>query len=614
MTDVLPVAGPRDTLRALGPLLSRRRGSVSATILLLLAGSASALAIPPVLGRIVDIALDGGSPVSIASCALVLAGAGAASAVCSWWGGRLLVASIQGMLAELREGVFDAALRVDPAVVEDAGSADVVSRLTGDVDAVTEAASGVLPRFVGALFTIVLTAAGMAVLDPWLAVAALVAVPIQFLAAARFLRRSRPLYVRLRREEASRAQAIIEGVTGAETIRAHGREEARLALVARRSLTAIETQRSAARARNVFNGTLNLAELAGLVAVLATGLWRVGDDAVTVGAVTAEALFFHRLFGPIGALLSSIDDLQRAHAGLERLAGLLGLPPQERTGIVIRDGAVILHDVSYSYRSASTTRPAVDGVSLSIPTGSCVVIVGASGSGKSTLARLVCGLATPDAGTVLVGGAPAARAMRADHRPAVMTVTQETHLFPGTLADNLRLARAGATDEELREALDRVGAEWTGPFEDGVDAELGPDLDAHRIQQIALARVILADPPVVVLDEATADAGSDAAVDRAVAAVARHRTAVVIAHRLHHAALADDIVVLENGRIVEHGTMSSLLAREGPFRTLWAAWRDTAPRRPVDTARTITETDALEIDPAEKENSPWPCPAPPPAS
>ncbi|GAA3648031.1 ABC transporter ATP-binding protein [Microbacterium marinilacus] len=569
----LPVASPRDTLRAVGSLLARRRGALLATIALLVSGSASALAIPPLLGWIVDVVVDGGGTERIGLAAAGLVGAGALSAVCTWWGGRLLVACLQSMLAELREEVFATAMRLDAGEVEHAGSSDVVSRLTGDVEAVTEAGSGVLPRFLGALFTIVLTAVGMAVLDPFLALAALVAVPLQAVAVTRFLRRSRPLYVRLRREESDRGQAIIESVAGAETVRAHGHEHHRLGLVAERSLTAVETQRVTTRARNVFNGTLNLAELVGLAAVLAAGLWRVETAGLTIGAVTAAALFFHRLFGPIGALLSSIDDLQRAQAGLERLVGVRGAARPARPVQTIRDSSVRLRGASFAYPGSSSPRPALEDVDLVVPPGATAVLVGASGSGKSTIARLVAGLAEPDAGEVLVGGAPAARAARADGRPAVMLVTQETHLFSGSLADNLRLARADASDADLVAALEGVGAGWAVGLPGGLDAVPGGDLDEQRLQQLALARVLLADPPVVVLDEATAHAGADATLDRAVQAVVYGRTALVVAHRLSHAEGADLVVVFERGRVAERGTLEELVARGGAFRALWSAWR-----------------------------------------
>lgn len=572
MTRALPVASVRDTLSAVRGLLGRRRGLITATVALLLTGSASALAIPPVLGWIVDIVLSGVDVWRIPFAAGVLVAAGIVSATAAWWGGRLLVVCVQGMLAELREDVFTAAMRIDATTIERAGSSDVVSRLTGDVEAVTEAGSGVLPRFVGALFTIVLTAVGIAALDPFLALAALIAVPLQLVAVTRFLRRSRPLYVRLRREESDRGQAIIESVAGAETVRAHRLAPSRLRLIAERSLTAVETARMAGQARNVFNGTLNLAEFAGLAAVLTVGFWRVETVGITVGTVTAAALFFHRLFGPIGALLSSIDDLQRAQAGLERLVGVLNIAAPTTPRRPIHDASVELDHAAFIYPGAGSDRLAIADVSIRIAPGARVVFVGASGSGKSTTARLIAGLAEPASGAVLVGGRPATQAVQDSHKPAVLLVTQETHLFSVTLADNLRLARADASDDELRTALHAVGADWVNDLPHGLDTPAPRDLDEQRLQQIALARVLLADPPIVVLDEASAHAGADPALDCAVDAAVHGRTAIIIAHRLSHTEQADTIAVFEAGRIIEQGDLGDLLDRGGVFSSLWDAW------------------------------------------
>ena len=579
----LPVASARDTLRTVGRLLARRRGRLAATVLLLLSGSAAALAIPPVLGAMVDLVIDRASVELVIFAGIALSASGMVAAACTWWGGRLLVSCVQSTLAELREEVFATAVRLDTSAIERAGTSDVVSRLTGDVEAVTEAASGVLPRFIGALFTIVLTAFGMAAVDPALALAALVAVPVQLIAVVRFLRRSRPLYVRVRRQESDRGQAIIETVTGADTVRAHATQADRLTVIARRSLASVETQRQAAKTRNVFNGTLNLAEFLGLAAILTAGLWRVESAGVTIGAVTAAALFFHRLFGPIGALLSSIDDLQRAHAGLERLVGVLQAAPARRTTQPIHDASVQLRGVTYSYPGASSTRPSLNGVDLVVPAGATAVLVGASGSGKSTTALLIAGLIEPSAGDVLIGGIRASEAARDDGRPAVVLATQDLHLFAGTLRDNLRLARDDASDDDLWDALDTVGADWTRALPAGLDTVVGHDFDQLRIQQLALARVLIADPPVVVLDEPTAHAGADGALDRALRAATDGRTAIVVAHRLSHAEHADLVAVFERGRVTEQGTVLGLLESSETFIDLWSAWTS-AHTTPTPTA------------------------------
>ncbi|MDR6867773.1 ATP-binding cassette subfamily C protein [Microbacterium resistens] len=567
MSISLPVAAPRATAAVCRRLLTARSGALLATTALLLIGTAAGLAAPPALGALVD-AVIAAAPLRslVAICAVILA-SGLLSAFLLWTGGRLLVRVLQDALAELREDVFAAAVSLDPVVVEGAGSADVVSRVTGDVEAVTEAVSGVLPRFVQATFTIVLTAVGLAALDPWLALAASAAVPIQVLVTMRFLRRSRPLYTRLRREEAARGQSVIETVDGARTVRAYGVQGERLSRIAELSLIAVETQRDAARVRNGFNGGLNLAEFAGLAGILAVGFLRVDAGILTVGAVTAAALFFHRLFGPIGALLGSLDDLQRAQAGLERLVGLAGAGrARGEDAEEIRDAEVRIQGVSYRYPAAEAD--ALHGVGLRLPAGTATVLVGASGSGKSTLARIVAGIHVPRRGDVLIGGVPAGRA-RYRGRPAVQLVTQEVRLFDGTLADNLLLGRPDATHREMTDSLVAVGATWAVG---GLDRRVGGETDLLRAQQIALARVLLADPPVVVLDEASAQGGHGGELDDALAAVARGRTAIVVAHRLGQTRSADAVAVFERGAIVEKGKREDLIRRPGGvFARLWAA-------------------------------------------
>jgi ATP-binding cassette subfamily C protein len=431
----------------------------------------------------------------------------------------------------------------------------VVSRVTGDVESVTGAVTEVLPRTTQAVVTLLVTAAGFAVLDPWLGLAALVALPVQLFAGRRFLRRSRPLYVRQQRMNADRGQALIESVTGAPTVRAHAREAGRLGLIATRSLASVEIGRAVTKVRNVFNGGINVAEFLGLAAVLAVGFRQVDAGLLTVGAATTGALFFQRFFAPVSVLLAGIDDLQRAEVGLSRLVGVLRVPVRSAVPATdVPEGAVTLEGVCFSY--PGTTRRVLDGVSLEVAPRSRVVLVGASGSGKSTVARLVAGSLRPDGGSVRVGG-------------RTLLVAQEIHRFTGTVAENLRLVAPEASDEDLLAATDAVGAAWvrTG----GLDSDAV--LDEAAVQQLALARVLLADPPVVVLDEATAHAGTDDRLDAAVDAVTCGRTSLIVAHRLSQAAGADLVVMLDAGRIVEAGPHEVLVAGGGRYARLWAAWR-----------------------------------------
>lgn len=567
----LPVGTAAQSWRALaGALRTERWVLVSAALLMLLAAGCAML-IPALLGRIVDAVLAGSRFSDVLVLAALIALSGVSAAVVMRVGGGLLVGGLQRALASLREEVLSAAVRLERSDLEAAGSADVVSRVTADVDAVSAAVSGVLPRTVQAGFVIALTFVGLAALHPWLACAALLAVPVQCVSTIRFLRRSKPLYHRLRGEESARGQSLIESVRGADTIVAYRDDARHLRRISTRSLTAVETGRVAAKARNSFNAGLNAAEFVGLAAVLVTGYFLSVTVGLSVGSVTAAALFFHRIFDPIGALLSSVDDLQRAAAGLGRLTGVLLAPRRQPQREAPKDASIAVNGVTYRY--GADGKAVVRDVTLQLPAGSSTVFVGASGSGKSTLAQLIAGVLVPSDGSVLIGGVPAQSAGSASRR-AVMLVTQETHRFVGTLADNLRLVAPDADDAALLAALVAVGAEWVAELPEGLATSMEPAaasvIDDARLQQIALARVLLADPLVVVLDEVTAYSGIGTVCEDAIDAVVRGRTSVVVAHRFVQAARADLIAVFEQGELIECGSHAALLGSGGSYASLYA--------------------------------------------
>ncbi|MER5772116.1 ABC transporter ATP-binding protein [Streptomyces sp. NPDC001985] len=571
----LPVATPGRTRREVVRRLARRRGRLTVTLLALLAGTAVSLTAPPLLGAVVDAVVDQSGRGRVTALGAALAGVSLTGAVLTLLGGRMLVGLVQDTLAGLREEVFDAAVRLPADTLESTGSSDAVSRVTGDVEAVSEAASGVLPDITGAGLTIVLTVAGLAVLDPRLALAGLVCLPLHWYATRRFLARSHRVYGDIRRLESARGQTVIEAVRGAETIRAYRTQGTHLAELDERGERAIARQRDGVRLRNGFFGLLNTAEFLGLAAVLATGYALLGRGAITLGTATAAALYFHRLFGPVGLLLTSLDDIQRATVGLARLVGVTDLArpggADPRSAPRARPApAIAVTGVSLTYGGAA--RAALRDITLTVPGGATVALVGASGSGKSTLARLVAGVGRPDRGRITVGAEP-------EDGPRYL-VTQEIHLFGGTLADNLRLARPGATDAELVAALRETGADWALEPGRGLDAVIGgPDgaaLDDGAVQHLALARALLADPPVLVLDEPTAESGpeSRAALGAALERVTRDRTSVIVAHRLEQALGCDLVVLLKDGRVAEQGTHRALLASGGEYAALWRAYTD----------------------------------------
>jgi ATP-binding cassette subfamily C protein len=457
--------------------------------------------------------------------------------------------------------------------VERHGTGDLVGRVSGDVDVVSRAVRGAVPEIIAAALIVGLTVVGLAALDLRLALAGLVALPIQVAATRWYLGRSGPVYTAERAAEGARSAQLHATVTGARTVRALRLQPAHLGTLTDRSVTAVDLALRAARIRSWFFSGLNAAELAGLAAILATGFVLVRDTAITVGMATAAALYFHRLFDPIGTLLFQLDTAQAAGAALARLVGVASLePPAEPDATAApADSSVELAGVRFGYEPGDEV---LHGIDLRLAPGERVALVGASGAGKTTIAKVLAGIHRATDGSVRVGGADV-------HTLAgtpVGLVTQEVHVFAGTVAEDLRLARPAATDGELRSALSAVGATgWVEALAGGIDTVVGAGghpLGPTEAQQLALARLLLADPAVAVLDEATAEAGSAGArvLERAAATATAGRTTLIVAHRLSQAATADRVVVLDRGRIVEVGTHAELRTAEGPYATLWAAW------------------------------------------
>lgn len=585
---LLPTASTRDTLRGTAALLRGRRLRLSLTTLLLLAGTASSLATPALLGAMVDAVARQREFTTL----LLLGAAMLLSALIGiallWWGRMSLGQVAQAALADLREDVFATAVSLPAAQLEQAGTGDLISRISGDTDAVSTVITRVLPASVAAFFTITLTLVGLGVIDWRFMLAAVVAAPIQFATLRWFLRRSGPVYRSARIADGARGQQLLESLGAAETItalRSAGQHESKIAASSRH---AVSYEIEAARLRTIFYGRLNIAELVGLAAVLVTGFWLVATDAVSIGAATAAALYFHALFSPIGVLLSNVDELQSAAAGLARLIGVTGAASLARPAAghggptpVDRGAtpAVEVTNVSYHYDEG---RLALNGVSLTVMPGETVAIVGASGAGKTTLGRIIAGVQPAGGGVVLLNGTALASFSAAERSAELSLVSQEVHVFSGTITENLTLFAPGAVESDILAALRTLEAEWVHELDHGLDTVVGAGghpLTAAQAQHLALVRLVLVDPPIAVLDEATAEADtSDAALlDRASALALCGRSAIVIAHRLSQAVAADRVIVMERGAVSEQGSHAELVAAGGGYASLWQAWNSGRP-------------------------------------
>jgi ATP-binding cassette, subfamily C, bacterial len=566
--DLLPVATPVRTRAALGGLVRPHGALLATTAVILVAASVAMLAVPPLLGRIVDAVISRGAVGLVDALALGILVALVARALLAALGSVLVARLGEQVLADLRESVLRRALDVPLAHVERAGTGDLLQRVGGDIAVISEGVRRALPAVVISLLDVGLTLVGLTVLDWRLALAGLTPLPIWVLVGRWYLRTSGRLYAAERVAEGVRTQSLLAGVGGAATVRAFRRRAAQLSRIERDSGAAVQASVRASTAESRFGLVMNGAELVGVLSILVTGFLLVRADAITVGAATAAALYFLRLFDPIGIMLYLLDEAQSAVAALARLVGVADMPtpPGPRQPRRPRDSGVRMAGVRHAYDGGPEV---LHGVDLEVAPGERVAVVGASGAGKTTLGAVLAGVHTPTSGTVEIGGVPLSEI--AELRRHVALVTQEVHVFAGTVADNLRLARPEATDSELATALAVVEAPMalTDVVGDG-----GDELSATRAQQLALARLVLADPAVAVLDEATAEAGSAGAraLERAAAAALAGRTAVVIAHRLTQAADADRVVVLDKGRVVESGPHHELVAAGGRYAALWAAW------------------------------------------
>lgn len=580
--ELLPTATAPRTRAAVRELVRPHRGLAVGGFAVMVAATGIGLLVQPILGRIVDLVADQRPPGDLTLPVVLLVLVALAHGGTTSLGLSLVSRLGETVLAQLRERFVEKALRLPLEQVEKAGAGDLTARVTRDVSVVGEAVRSALPELARSLLAIFLTLAAMAALDWRFLVAALLAVPVQASTARWYVRHAVPLYAQQRIATGAQQQQLLDTIAGAGTVRGFRIEEEHTERVTRRSATAVALKMRGIRLVLDFYNRLHVAEYTGLAAVLVTGFYLVRADSVSIGTATAAALYFHSLFAPVNSALVLLDDAQSATASLARLVGVADEPTPEPVGTRAAqprergaepDGTVTVIGIDHAYVPG---RPVLREVDLTLRAGERVALVGPSGAGKTTLAKLIAGVHQATSGSVHLTGTPG----RGSGLPVAL-VTQETHVFAGPLADDLRLAHPEATDDELRTALTDVEAlEWAEALPDGLDTVVGDGghrLTSAQVQQLALARLMLADPPVAVLDEATAEAGSTGArlLEKAAGRAVEGRTALVVAHRLTQAATADRIVVMEGGRIVESGTHDELREGSGPYASLWKAWSGT---------------------------------------
>jgi ATP-binding cassette, subfamily B, bacterial len=481
-------------------------------------------------------------------------------------------------LGDLRVTAYEKLQTLSMPFFEQTRAGVLVSRLTNDVQTLTTFTRLVLVDVVGSLLLFVVTLVILVTLSPLLSLVMLVSVPILVVSSLRYGKRSRPAFLALRDTVADTMSSLQEGLTGVRVVQSFSRESDRYASYRMRSRAQVSAWQRISLVNIGFFPMIAFAQSLALAAVLVVGGYLQRHGRVSVGTVIAFALYLISLFDPVARLGDWFSEFQSGRAALSKIVTLLDTPVTVVGGSTALPpaGALVADSLTYGY---SEGPPAVVDVTLSIAPGEHLALVGATGAGKSTLAKLLVRAYDPDEGVVAFGGVDLRDAPLDDLRRRIVFVPQEGHLFSGTIADNIRLARPEASDEEARQALRAIGAlERFEALPEGLATDVrsrGVRLSSGERQLVSIARVALVDPSVIVLDEATSslDPQTEAAVEQALAAISQGRTVVIIAHRLSTAQRADRVAVMEHGKLIEIASHDELVANGDRYAHLWASWQ-----------------------------------------
>lgn len=584
---ILPVATGAEVRRYARSLLRRHPRQLGITVVLHGSAAVTGLAGPYLLGQLVQGVVHGTTGMRVDVLAVVLAAFLLTQTILTRQARYCSLVLGEKVMAELREDFVSGALSLPVGTIERAGTGDLLTRSSRDIDQLARSVRFAVPETIIALITVVFTVGALLFVGPLVALPCVIGVPVIWASTRWYLRRAPEAYLREDAAYAEISAGLAETVDGARTIEALRLRRRRVGRTDDDIRKAYGIERYTLWLRTLWFPSVEFAYVLPVVATLLFGGWLYGLGWATLAQVTAATLYVQQLADPVDRLISWLDEFQIGAASLARLLGVRSVPEDRYpTGRSPQGDELTAAGVRFSY---SAGRDVLHGIDLDVRTGERLAIVGPSGAGKSTLGRLLAGIHPPRTGSVSLGGVGLTELPLADLRRRVALVTQEQHVFVGTVRDNLVMANPSASGSDIERALAAVDASaWVRALPDGLDTRVGSGghpLSAAQAQQLALARLVLADPHTLVLDEATSLLDPRAArhLERSLAAVLDGRTVVAIAHRLQTAHDADRVAVVEDGRISELGSHDDLVSADGAYAALWETWHG-QPARTAEAA------------------------------
>jgi len=586
--DDLPIdesiSRKREARALLGSLLRPYRLTVALLALVVVVENAARLSVPVLVQRGIDRGippiLAGGSSRELLLVVSTLAGVVLVQATSRMFFLRRFGRIGQAVLLELRRRLFRHFQRLDVAFHDRYTSGRVVARSTNDMEAIQEMLQNGFDGLISAVLTLLGTSVLLVWLDVRLGLTCLAAFPCLVVLVWWFRNQTSKTYLKVRESAALVIVQFVETMTGIKAVQAYRREPRNQEIFEAVADDYKNINERAFKLLAVFMPGVKLVGNITTGMVLLYGGYRVLHGEMTIGTLTAFLLYLRIFFEPMQEISQFFNTFQSASAALEKIAGVLAQEPSINDSahpvqLTTVKGDVEFDDVEFAYVPG---RPVIPGLNLVVPAGQTVALVGTTGAGKTTIAKLIARFYDPTAGSVTLDGVDLRGIAQSELRRHVVMVTQENFMFEGTIADNIRFGRPDASDDEVRQAARAVGADtFIESLAEGYGTDVakrGGRLSAGQRQLVAFARAFLADPDVLILDEATSslDVPSERTVQRALGTVLADRTALVIAHRLSTVQIADRVLVLENGQIVEDGPPSELIRQDGRYAALHQAW------------------------------------------